>query len=125
MGRRPGSADYPHIFRLQALLALRGVEFNLLTFLEAAVPAADDGGEMHEHIRAAALDLDEAVALLRVEPLHGALRHDRFLPRFGSRAAAASDCSFRSAARFRHGTTRTLPRVCSQYCPCCTKANAG
>src|SRR5688572_4454066 len=79
-GSSAGSAEGPHVFRLRALLALGGVEFDLLALLEAAVPAAGDGGEVHEYIRAAALDLDEAVSLLGVEPLHSALRHDCFLP---------------------------------------------
>src|SRR5215510_4567844 len=62
------------VFRLGSLLALGDVEFDLLPFLEAAVAAAGDRAEVHEHVRAA-LDRDEAVALVAVEPLHGALRH--------------------------------------------------
>src|SRR5262249_28388949 len=62
------------VFRLGSLLALGDVEFDLLPFLQAAVAAAGDRAEVHEHVRAA-LDRDEAVALVAVEPLHGALRH--------------------------------------------------
>src|SRR5215831_11084580 len=62
------------VFRLGSLLALGDVELDLLPFLEAAVAAAGDRAEVHEHVRAP-LDRDEAVALVAVEPLHSALRH--------------------------------------------------
>src|SRR6266516_897665 len=55
-------------------MALGDVELDLLPFLQAAVAAAGDRAEVHEHVRAA-LDRDEAVAFVAVEPLHGALRH--------------------------------------------------
>src|SRR5205814_8812138 len=69
-----GSAGDPDVFRLGSLLALGDVELDLLPFLQAAVAATGDRAEVHEHVRAA-LDRDEAVALVAVEPLHGALRH--------------------------------------------------
>src|SRR5215468_2946541 len=50
------------------------VELDLLPFFQAAAAATGDGAEVHEHVRAA-LDRDEAVAFVAVEPLHGALRH--------------------------------------------------
>src|SRR5215831_12429927 len=62
------------VFRLGSLLALGDVELDLLPFLQAAVAAAGDRAEVHEHVRAP-LDRDEAVALVAVEPLHSALRH--------------------------------------------------
>src|SRR6266516_5688502 len=68
------SADDLDVFCLGALLALRDVELDLLTFLEAAVTATGDRAEVHEHVRAT-LHRDEAVALVAVEPLHRALRH--------------------------------------------------
>src|SRR5215472_15774460 len=70
---RAESADGHDVFRLGSLLALGDVELDLLPFLQAAV-AAGDRAEVHEHVRAA-LDRDEAVASVAVEPLHGALRH--------------------------------------------------
>src|SRR5207249_6036488 len=68
------SGNDPDVFRLGSLLALGDVELDLLSFLQAAVAAAGDRAEVHEHVRAA-LDRDEAVALVAVEPLHSALRH--------------------------------------------------
>src|SRR5215472_5249763 len=62
------------VFRLGPLLALGDVELDLLPFLQAAVAAAGDRADMHEHVRAA-LDRDEAVAFVTVEPLHSAVRH--------------------------------------------------
>src|SRR5215469_8681316 len=72
---RPGvSADDPDVLRLGPLLALRDVELDLLPFLKAAVAAPCDRAEVHKHVRAA-LDRDETVALVTVEPLHRSLRH--------------------------------------------------
>src|SRR6266700_435759 len=68
------SADDPDVLRLGSLLALGDVELHLLPFLKAAVAATGDRAEVHEHVRTA-LDRDEAVALVAVEPLHRALRH--------------------------------------------------
>src|SRR6266576_3245442 len=68
------SGNDPDVFRLGSLLALGDVELDLLSFLQAAVAAAGDRAEVHEHVRAT-LDRDEAVALVAVEPLHSALRH--------------------------------------------------
>src|SRR5512133_3057160 len=68
------SAGDPDVFRLGSLLALGDVELDLLPFLQAAVAAAGDRAEVHEHVRAS-LHRDEAVALIAVEPLHRALRH--------------------------------------------------
>src|SRR5207342_674298 len=68
------SGNDPDVFRLGSLLALGDVELDLLSFLQAAVAAAGDRAEVHEHVLAA-LDRDETVALLAVEPLHSALRH--------------------------------------------------
>src|SRR5215475_9675935 len=67
-------ADDLNVLRLGSLLALRDVELDLLPFVEAAVAAASDRAEVHEHIRAT-FNLDETVAFIAVEPLHRALRH--------------------------------------------------
>src|SRR5262249_58035650 len=69
-----GSAYGLDVFRLGSLLALGDVELDLLPFLQAAVAAAGDRAEVHEHVRVT-VDSDEAVALVAVEPLHSALRH--------------------------------------------------
>src|ERR1700724_4695136 len=68
------SAGDPDVFRLGSLLALGDVELDLLPFVQAAVTATRDRAEVHEHVRAA-LDRDEAVAFVAVDPLHRALRH--------------------------------------------------
>src|SRR6266567_2007901 len=68
------SADDPDVGCLGPLLALRDVELDLLPFLQAAVAATGDRADVPEHVRAA-LDRDETVALVAVEPLHSALRH--------------------------------------------------
>src|SRR5215211_4270934 len=61
------------------LLAATPVSLNvigdLLTFREAAHPGPFDGADVHEHILAALIGLNEAVALCFVEPLHGTGRH--------------------------------------------------
>src|SRR2546429_1788243 len=69
-----GSAGDLDVFRLGSLLALGDVELDLLPFLQAAVAAAGDRAEVHEHVRAT-VDRDEAIAFVAVEPLHSALRH--------------------------------------------------
>src|SRR5579859_2305523 len=68
------SAGDPDVFRLGSLLALGDVELDLLPFLQAAVAATGNRAEVHEHVLAA-LDSDETVALVGVEPLHSALSH--------------------------------------------------
>ncbi|EGJ76514.1 putative cold shock protein [Streptomyces sp. Tu6071] len=66
-----GSADH---VRLRALLALRDLELDPLTLLQGAVTVHLDRAVVDEYIRTT-VDRDEAVALLRVEPLDGALSH--------------------------------------------------
>src|SRR4051794_11039053 len=57
-----------------ALASGGDVEFDALTLGEALVAVTLDCGEVDEHV-VATLTSDEAVALLAVEPLHGALCH--------------------------------------------------
>src|SRR6516225_223764 len=83
--RYAGSADDLDVLRLGPLLALSDVELDLLSFLQAAVAASADRAEVHEHVLPA-LDGDEAVALIAVEPLHSALRHCDLLCPGGSAA---------------------------------------
>src|SRR4051794_36415997 len=68
--RRSDRAD---VLRLRALLALGDVELDALRLVERLVAAPRDRREVAEHVGAAAVLLDEAEALLRVEPLHCAL----------------------------------------------------
>ena len=55
------------------------VEGELLPFVEVAHPRALDGGDVNEHIGAARVLDDEAVALLGVEKLDGTCSHDGLL----------------------------------------------
>jgi len=52
---------------------------DLLSLVEAAHPGALDGADMDENVLAAVIRLDEAKALLVVEPLYGSLRHETLL----------------------------------------------
>src|SRR4051812_10814845 len=89
MRRDPGRRDRPgsralelygsegrDVRRLRALRALRDLELDLLVLLERAVAARRNGGVVREDVGSAVLGGDEAEALLGVEPLHGANRHD-------------------------------------------------
>jgi hypothetical protein len=51
------------------------LERDLLSLVEPVHASAFDRADVHEHILAAVIRLDESVALLAVEPLHGSLRH--------------------------------------------------
>src|SRR5437879_3439500 len=48
---------------------------DLLAFTQRSKPGTLDGADMYEHIVAAVIRLDEAVALGCVEPLHGSHAH--------------------------------------------------
>ena len=58
----------------RALIFLE-LEAHALTFVEASEACALNGRDVNEHICAAGLRLDEAEALLLVEPLYGAGSH--------------------------------------------------
>src|SRR5436190_5006613 len=66
-----GGAD---VGGLQALRALGYLELHVLVFLQAAEAVAVNLGVVHEDVRSVGAG-DEAVALLRVEPLDGSLCH--------------------------------------------------
>src|SRR5690606_32464496 len=51
-------------------------EADLLAFVQRAQAGALDGRNVHEHVLAAVIRLDEAEAFLAVEPLHGAGLHE-------------------------------------------------
>src|SRR5215510_9100669 len=69
--RERGASGDADVLRLFTLPAGADVELDVLTFLQGAIPAALDRREVDEHI-GSVLARDEAVALLRVEPFHGA-----------------------------------------------------
>ncbi|EGJ77107.1 putative cold-shock protein [Streptomyces sp. Tu6071] len=56
----------------RALLALRDVEVHLLALEQLAEALGGNVRVVGEHVGAATVLLDEAEALFRVEPLHGA-----------------------------------------------------
>src|SRR5262249_24541784 len=74
-GKGFGSAQGRDLGCLRAFLALLDVERDALALIQAAVTAALDRGVVHEHVRATTVRTEEAVALLAVEPLDGALCH--------------------------------------------------
>src|SRR5207249_3616697 len=57
------------------LLALRHLEFDLLALVKGLVAVRLDRGEVDEDVLATRVGGNEAVALLRVEPLDGTGRH--------------------------------------------------
>src|SRR5208282_5931193 len=59
-----------------ALLALLKLEADLLAFVERADAGVLHGGDVDEHVLAAVFGLNEAVALLGVEPLDRTHRHE-------------------------------------------------
>ena len=63
------------VLRLGALLALGDVEGHALALLELTEALGGDVRVVGEDVRAATVLLDEAEALFRVEPLHGAKCH--------------------------------------------------
>src|SRR5947208_2685899 len=68
-----------YVRRLGPLGALRHIELDLLVLLQVPVSGALDRAEVHEDVGAVLLG-DEAVALLRAEPLHRAGGHVPFPP---------------------------------------------
>src|SRR5258705_6913999 len=61
--------------RLPGLTVVDDFEGDLLAFLELVEPSALDRADVDEDVLAAILRLDKSVALLGVEPLHGAFAH--------------------------------------------------
>ena len=59
--------------RLGPFRALCGVELHALTFIERPETGRLDGAVVDKHISAAAVDFNEAEALLAVEPLDSSL----------------------------------------------------
>src|SRR5712691_1810568 len=81
--REPGTGanlrDHDDLVGLGAPLALRDLELDPLALFEGAVSVRLDRREVDENVLAT-VDGDEAVSLVRVEPLDGALSHSKQLP---------------------------------------------
>src|SRR5699024_10046830 len=63
------------VLSLRALRAFTNLELDLLILLESAEAAALNLGVVDEKVRGAIFWGNEAIALLRVKPLHSSLRH--------------------------------------------------
>jgi hypothetical protein len=66
---------------LAALAVGDELEAYLLTFAQVAEPSPFDSADMDEGIIAAVIRLDEAEALLGVEPFHGSRSHSKLFRR--------------------------------------------
>src|SRR5579875_1603173 len=87
----PGRAelgDHHDLLGLRAPVALRDLELDPLPLLEGAVAIRLDRREMDEDVPAT-VDGDEAVPLVRVEPLDGALSHSKQLPNCARASSSA------------------------------------
>jgi len=67
-----------HLDVFRSFLALVSYElvFDYCALIERAQARSLHGGDMHEHIFAAALRRNEAISLSRIEPLHGTCCHN-------------------------------------------------
>jgi hypothetical protein len=65
----PYLSYFSYVSSLRTFLALRDLEFNLITFLEAFVTFRDDRAVMHKNI-GSILSPDETVTLSVIEPLN-------------------------------------------------------
>src|ERR1700733_4022772 len=101
--------DDDDLLGLLSPVALRDLELDPLAFFKAAVSVRLDRGEVDENVLAT-VDGDKAVALVRVEPLDGALSHSKQLPNCCS-GFEPRPCN-RGTRRSRLGETcqRTLSR---------------
>src|SRR5512132_1703864 len=95
--------DGSHVGGLRALGTLLDVEFDCLPFFERAVAGRLDRREVYEYVRAF-LRRDEAVALVRVEPLDGSNGHEVCPP---SHHLGGIEQRRRPPRRRRHGTSST------------------
>src|SRR5438034_8789757 len=96
------------VARLRALGALGDLELDPLVLVEAAVAVGGDRGEVDEDVVTAAVDGDEAEALVTVEPLHSALCHVLLLLRSAGphRATPPAVVSRRLTAQEGDGNAR-------------------
>src|ERR1017187_10885847 len=72
---RRGWSERANLLGLGPLSALAGGELDSLVLLKTAESVNLNRGVVHEDVGAAVVRGDETVALVGVEPLHGALRH--------------------------------------------------
>src|SRR5262245_20364590 len=70
-----GWSDRADGLGLRSLGALRDLELDALVLFEAAEAGGLNGGEVDEHVAPTTVNGDETETLVRVEPLHGSLRH--------------------------------------------------
>jgi hypothetical protein len=77
-----GGLDPADVLRLQAFPALRYLIGDLIPFVESLEPIACYPSMVHEEIFSFIVRLDEAVALVLVEPLHRSLGHVLKTPAF-------------------------------------------
>src|SRR5262249_52751981 len=84
--------------------------FDRLTLVESIEAGTFDGGDMDEHVFAAALGLNESVALRRIEPFDSSGRHHRLLECTNLIASARPSCGRSSdsvvlSKPYRHAAT--------------------
>jgi len=75
---------------------------NLVAFIQVRQSSALDSADVHEHVLAAVVGLDETISLLTVEPLHCTCRHSLSLRYQGPRSRKAYRINA-AAIRPRHG----------------------
>jgi hypothetical protein len=97
---------------LAAAAVLDDLERDLLAFRDGAHAGTLDSGDVDENVRAAIVGSDEAVALGRVEELHGSGVHDDFLSIGHSKKLAAPKHVKRFRSILREEDRR--PRVTRQ-----------
>src|ERR1700733_1395146 len=71
-------SDRADLLSLRTLRALACGELDSLVLLQAAETVGLDGGVVYEDVGGAVIRGDETIALVSVEPLHGALSHVLF-----------------------------------------------
>src|ERR1700730_14111993 len=77
---------------LAVLRAAHDFERDFLTLVQRVETRAFDGADMDEHVLAAVIRLNEAVAFLRIKPLYGALAHGS-CPSVSACVEAARHCA--------------------------------
>src|SRR5690348_17505661 len=104
--------DHDNLVGLRASVALRDLELDALSLFEGAVTIRLDRGEMDENVLAT-VDGDEAVSLVRVKPLDGALSHSKQLPKLArassSALATAEPVDHNPASRAERANAKTIP----------------
>jgi hypothetical protein len=82
------------------------IERNLLPVAQTAHARAFDGGNVHEHILAAAIGRDEAEALGHIEKLYCADSHCRLLHKNGPRGPSTADIEIEGNSKHPARTRR-------------------